>query len=94
MPDKVNRFNTDCSAVITAATCQILWKFVNNFYGYNKNLWLTSCEHSVQGQGLHLHPQRTWRSNISVTLQTTGHTSTQLRRDNKHNVELQFKTQW
>jgi len=48
MPDKVNRFNTDCSAVITAATCQILWKFVvNNFYSYNKKplayfLW-TQC---------------------------------------------------
>jgi len=50
MPDKVNRFNKDCSAVITAATCQIWWKFVSNFYSYNKNLWLTFCGHSVQGK--------------------------------------------
>jgi len=30
-PGEVDSFNTHCSPLIAAATCQILWKFVNNF---------------------------------------------------------------
>jgi len=39
MSDEVDSFSAHCLAFVDAATCQIWWKFVNNFYkNYSKKI--------------------------------------------------------
>ena len=41
MSGEVDSFNTPCLAMIAVATRQILWKSVNIFQSYSKDIWLT-----------------------------------------------------